>query len=589
MDRPRRSPTLRDYGVFWVLLPLLVVVAAFLLLGVLAFQRILTDLLLDRQRQIATTVASEISALLEGHAHALETWAASPELLHPSPERRLAALETAAQALEEFELGLALLDEEGGLVAHSPQAGSAPDWEAVLQSTFPDRKASRFARYSQLITDPGLGEHLILVSAPLGGGRGEFQGVLVGAARTREAAFADTIRRLRVGRDGFAYLVDKNGKIIFHRDESQIGEDYSGRPFYRQLISDDSSGMLWETTGEERLIEGDAPVATAGWTLIVQESWSSAAAPARSYSLAAAVTAVLVVFFVTFISWQGLRRISVPIQMLSEQTDRLSRGSPINTFTRTGIHELDELERSFDEMARQISTYRAGMHRYIEALNQSQENERRRIARELHDETVQNLLAVSRQLELYQLMETTPHQSERIDELQQIIAETLTGLRRVIRDLRPLILDDLGLVPALQALVRGLREGPQAVPHVQFEVSGDQVELSAEQELALYRIAQEALNNIRRHAAATGVEVRLVFQDGSVALEVEDNGQGFQVPDSLADFSQRGHFGLMGIQERAWALEGEFTIESSPGRGARLCVQAPIHARPLPPVDELVL
>lgn len=247
----------------------------------------------------------------------------------------------------------------------------------------------------------------------------------------------------------------------------------------------------------------------------------------------------------------------------------------MQAFSQTGIRELDDLESSFDEMARQISTYRAGVHRFIKALNQSQESERRRIARDLHDETVQNLLAISRQVEIYQRSETEPQKLERLRELQRVIGETQKGLRRIIRDLRPLILEDLGLIPALQALLRGLREGPQAVPHVHFELEGEPVPLSSEHELAFYRITQEALNNIRKHSGATGAQVKLAFRGDRVVLEIEDNGHGFQVPPSIADFSQYGHFGLMGIQERVWALGGELLIESG-SRGTRLCIETPI-------------
>lgn len=570
--RPHR---LRDYVIIWVLLPLLLVLVGFMAARALAFERTLTDLLVERQRQIASSAAVGVSEVVQGYANILKALAAHPDFQNSSRNLRIDVLEGAAQALGEFDLGVAVLDSRGSqivLLAGDPEGASDT---VAFGEIFPQVHASGEPVFSQLMFDSSSSEPYILVGAPILDENGDFRGALVGAARARTATLANPIRQIKVGQDGFAYLVDGNGKVIYHRDESQIGEDYSGRSFYRQVVSDDVDGGILIAANGERLIEADASVAAAGWTLIVQESWNSAAAPAQRHNLVSILTATFTVLIVVIIIGQGLRRISTPIHFLDEQTDRLTRGIPMQAFTRTGIRELDDLENSFNEMARQISTYRAGVHRYIKALTQSQENERRRIARELHDETVQNLLAISRQVEIYQRSETEPQKLERLSELQRVIGETQKGLRRIIRDLRPLILEDLGLIPALQALLRGLREGPQAVPHVHFELEGQPVPLSSEHELAFYRITQEALNNIRKHAGATGAQVKLSFQKDLVVLEIEDNGNGFQVPPSISDFSQYGHFGLMGIQERVWALGGELLIESS-SRGTRLCIETPI-------------
>jgi two-component system sensor histidine kinase DegS len=156
-----------------------------------------------------------------------------------------------------------------------------------------------------------------------------------------------------------------------------------------------------------------------------------------------------------------------------------------------------------------------------------------------------------------------------------MVTRTLVGLRQINRDLRPLILEDIGLIPALQTLVRAARRGDGAIPHTKFEIIGQQFPMSQEHELALYRITQEALANIRRHAHATGVTVELSFGSGGVKLEVVDDGKGFEEPSSLTDFAQHDHFGLLGIQERVWAVGGSLSIQSSPGRGTRLIVTIP--------------
>jgi signal transduction histidine kinase len=228
------------------------------------------------------------------------------------------------------------------------------------------------------------------------------------------------------------------------------------------------------------------------------------------------------------------------------------------------------------KMGTQISAYRVGLRRYVGAITKSQEEERLRIARELHDDTIQSLLALSRRLELYKSSENSPERREKLAELQDMATRILVAVRQISRDLRPLILEDMGLIPALQTLVRGTRLGEGAIPHAKFETIGQQSPLSPELELALYRITQEALTNIRKHAVATRVKVELSFGFGVVKLEVTDDGKGFEEPWSLTDFAQLDHFGLLGIQERVWTVGGSLTIHSSPGQGTNIVVTIPV-------------
>jgi signal transduction histidine kinase len=211
----------------------------------------------------------------------------------------------------------------------------------------------------------------------------------------------------------------------------------------------------------------------------------------------------------------------------------------------------------------------------VGAITHSQEEERRRLSRDLHDDTAQSLLAIMRRLELHQACETDPQRQQQLADLRAMVADTLQGVRLISRDLRPLALDDLGLIPALQALVRAARDGEGGVPDAQFHLAGTPCKLMPEQELALYRIVQEALTNIRRHAHATGLQIDLGFEPSLVRLEVTDDGQGFAVPDSVITFAQGSHFGLMGMQERAWTVGASLTVESQPGRGTRLQVALP--------------
>lgn len=146
--------------------------------------------------------------------------------------------------------------------------------------------------------------------------------------------------------------------------------------------------------------------------------------------------------------------------------ERLVEGYPPK---ESGIAEIDALEQAFVHMATQISAYRTELRRYLGAFTKSQEDERRRIAHKLHDDTIQSLLAIQRRIELFRSSESDPQHNEQLEELQEMLTQTLAGIRQINRDLRPLILDDLGLIPALKALVRAAQTGENVVPPAKLE------------------------------------------------------------------------------------------------------------------------
>jgi signal transduction histidine kinase len=147
----------------------------------------------------------------------------------------------------------------------------------------------------------------------------------------------------------------------------------------------------------------------------------------------------------------------------------------------------------------------------------------------------------------------------------------MEGVRRFSHELRPQVLDQLGLMPALELLIEELNE--EGKTNARLEVIDFEQRLSPEVELALFRIAQEALHNVRRHAQATETVVRMEFTPEQVKLNVTDNGRGFELPKALSDFAGRGKLGLIGMQERTRLLDGSFSIESQLGEGTTIAVE----------------
>jgi signal transduction histidine kinase len=210
---------------------------------------------------------------------------------------------------------------------------------------------------------------------------------------------------------------------------------------------------------------------------------------------------------------------------------------------------------------------------YAIAVTRAQEEERKRIARELHDETSQSLVVIRRRLaDLTQSLGGHPGATE-LAELGQLAGQSLAGIRRFSHDLRPPTLDALGVSPALEQQVAHVRERGDL--SAEYRVTGPSRRLAPETELALLRIGQAALHNVELHAEATGVKVELAFEPASVRLCVTDDGRGFEVPQNLDELPAAGKVGLVGMRERAELLGGTLQLTSRAGAGTRVTVQVP--------------
>jgi len=212
---------------------------------------------------------------------------------------------------------------------------------------------------------------------------------------------------------------------------------------------------------------------------------------------------------------------------------------------------------------------------YVQHITKAQEEERKRIARELHDDTAQALVALSRQLEKLTLIDGRPLDEYLIlvEELRQQTDAILQEVRRFSQDLRPSILDDLGLLPALEFLADDLtRSGIDT----RVRVVGEARRLSPETELVLFRIVQEALRNVRRHSQASRSEVAIEFSETKTMVSIGDNGRGFELPKRVGDLATTGKLGLAGMQERARLLGGTLTLESQLGAGTKVVVEVPM-------------
>jgi PAS domain S-box-containing protein len=209
------------------------------------------------------------------------------------------------------------------------------------------------------------------------------------------------------------------------------------------------------------------------------------------------------------------------------------------------------------------------MRAYVRAVTKAQEEERTRIARELHDDTAQALVMLGRGLDAAR----DSSSGAKLEEARTLADSILEGVRRFSRDLRPSILDDLGLLPAIEWVSAEATRRGQIRATV--EVSGEPRRLSAEAELVLFRIAQEALRNAEKHGGDCAAIVSVEFAENEVVLRVSDDGKGF-APENSDHADREGKLGLLGMRERAELLGARFQIESKPGKGTTVTVVLPV-------------
>ncbi len=272
-----------------------------------------------------------------------------------------------------------------------------------------------------------------------------------------------------------------------------------------------------------------------------------------------------------FMAWFGF-----PIQVIRAVTAGVAAAFVVRFLRASEVekqHQIASLQAARLQEAEQRETLRGEMLKRIVA---AQEAERQRIARELHDETGQALTAIGLGLRgVSTALPENPHSAtQNLRRLESLVSQSLTELQRLIADLRPSHLDDLGLSAALRWYAGEVDK--RVSLQVQVEITGDEQPLPASLKIALFRVTQEALNNVVKHAHARKVAVHLNYGLEEVLVSVKDDGIGFDM-NSLAQ-RKEASWGLMGMTERANLLGGQFDLQSHVGEGTRIEVVIPYQA-----------
>jgi len=301
-----------------------------------------------------------------------------------------------------------------------------------------------------------------------------------------------------------------------------------------------------------------------------------------------------IVFAVLVVIVAGLalllsRVITNPIQALKTGAEAIGKGNLDYKLKIKNKDELGELANTFNNMALELKNYterlkstaaenienerkiQENLRVYMREVGQAQENERKRIARELHDDTIQALVAVSRDLEELE----SGNLKKPAREIRKEIRTIIEGLRRFSQELRPSIIDDLGLIPAVKWLGSEMEKNDKI--DVETKITGAQRQLRGHSELMIFRVIQEALTNVRRHSHATKVNIEIGFWENKLKIQIRDNGKGFKIPAKLSELPQAGKLGLLGISERVQLIGGSLDIKSQRGKGTVLTIDIPLY------------
>ena len=324
---------------------------------------------------------------------------------------------------------------------------------------------------------------------------------------------------------------------------------------------------------DEKLLAYSA-IPNVGWTLILEEPRVDVASPTLTTTLITPLALTPVLLLALLALWFGAKQVVQPLQKLEDRARELAWGDYHKIQESVGgIEEIVLLQNSLIYLAEKVQAANEGLRSYIGAITTGQEDERKRLARELHDETIQTLIALNQQVQLAQVNNKNGDMATRLTEIENISQKTIRDLRRLTQALRPLYLDDLGLVTALKMLVS---ETEKTNPiEISFQHIGTERRLPPETEMALYRIAQEGLSNILRHSNAKNASLKIDFSPASISITLSDDGVGFTLPENPAGFARSGHFGILGLHERAELIAAKLTITSNPGQGTGVLVVLP--------------
>jgi signal transduction histidine kinase len=365
-------------------------------------------------------------------------------------------------------------------------------------------------------------------------------------------------------------VIDQDNRVLYRNGKEISGEgdlSYTGI----QAAQEENSGKNYLQTNSGEIVITSATIQPVGWMLINEEAWEDIASPLLQATQNAPLIFIPILGLSIFALWFGFRQIVQPMQALERKASEMATGN-FETIKQPvgGVPEISRLQKTLVEMAEKLKQAQNTLHGYIGAITDSVENERHSLARDLHDDTLQSLIALGQYTQYALHWNKNPKVEKTLIQITNLTDQGVKNIRRLVQGLRPIYIEDLGLVTAL-AMQASNNERPDGL-NINFQQEGIERRLKPDTEMALYRIAQEAINNVIQHANAKNAWIILTFHKKRISLEIRDDGQGFDVPLEPMNYARKGHYGLLGIYERSELIKAKLAIHSAPNKGTQVTV-----------------
>jgi signal transduction histidine kinase len=575
--------------------------------AVIASESAFTDELLKERVAIARGLAAQIDHAARQVFETLSAVPASPgfdvEDADVAPEQE--ALRTARAHMRLLD-AIVLERIDGSMVAREP--AGAP---AIRLAGFPAARAvatSGRAAVTDMTRIDGRPAQVFL--APVRDRAGHVAALLGAVRLTQEPSWPGLLGTAPQG--ARVDLVDASGGIAASNVATRAGsaaEDPRAIAEWLRGRTAGANNTAWRSDGRREVV-AFAPLSIVPWGVTVREDDRDARGTAyvlRRWALVGLPVAILIALA---FAWGAAHSVRLPLAVLNRAARRIAHGELQTPVPPLPGDEIGELGQSLDRMRQQLAESIERITRHAEELERrvaertedlaaardaleahnaqrgrllrkviaAQEDERKRLARELHDETCQKVAALGLQLDTALGCDSLADLRGRIGEARELVTRTLDDIHRVIFDLRPSVLDDLGLVAAIrwyaarQLETRGLvvrHDGPEA-----------ELRLGPEVETAVFRATQEAITNIARHARASTALIEIAVVSGELVVAIEDDGEGFDVESVRAPSASGRGLGLLGLRERMELVGGSVDVDSSPGDGTRVTLRLPLASAP---------
>ncbi len=397
------------------------------------------------------------------------------------------------------------------------------------------------------------------------------------------------VRSTRAELDRFSKLLGDNARIYVGNNDKQLWTDLMG-PSENPMPGATNSN---EPTFEYRSREGEMVMASlksipnTSWIFLVQFPREEVLAPARTFLKWIIIIGALLNLIAIFVTWHMSQNLTRPLQELTTAATTIAGGRNHTHVNVNRYDEIGKLSRAFNTMSNKVSKSKEELEQKIDEtqhmtkrlrelsahLQNIREEERIHIAREMHDELGQLLTGFKMDVSwLHKKLGNAqdPAVKEKLEDMMEVVNEAARFVRKLASELRPSILDDLGLIPALDWHSQEFKRRSNI--NVEFRTGLEEISTSKDVATGLFRIYQESLTNVARHAEAHKVNAELELVDNNIQLTITDDGKGFDTRSG-----ERKTLGILGMKERAAMLGGQLRIYSAPGKGTTILISVPQH------------